>query len=84
MNCLFPESFQEAAQDPDRQSLEGLHTKPPLKSLMEEEVLSHFDEYQLNYVNELQNNLSRNEMSIEEKVEAIKNRVAKIRHNTGV
>lgn len=84
MNSPFLDKFSETPPDLDLQSLEGLHTEPQLEDLTEEEALHHFDEPQLDYINELQENPSWNELSIDERIEAIKNRIAKFCSNTGI
>lgn len=84
MNSSFFDKFSETTHDVGLESLEGLNTEPQLETLTDEDISRHFDESQLDYINELQENPSWSELSIDEKIESIKNRVAKFCHNAGI
>ena len=68
MNGSFFDKFSETTHDVGLESLEGLNTEPQLETLTDEDILRHFDESQLDYINELQENPSWSELSIDEKI----------------
>ena len=84
MNSSFLDKFSETPSNLELEGLESLNTESQLEALTDEDILRHFDESQLDYINELQENPSWSELSIDEKIESIKNRVAKFCHNTGI
>ena len=60
--------------------IERLETHP--EAVSDSEILSRFDENQLEYINSLQENPTWGEMTMEQRYEHVKNSVGKFLHNT--
>lgn len=86
----MPNNFasQQFEVRPESQYFEELQSgenyETSIENLSDADILKHFDESQLDYINELQDNPSWQEMSIEEKIESIKVRVEKFCRDTGI
>lgn len=59
-----------------------LETNP--ESVSDNEILSKFDDNQLDYINSIQENPSWQDMSISEKIDYVKSRVGKFCQNTEI
>lgn len=68
------EAFEDFAQ--------RLENNP--EGISDAEILSKFDDNQLEYINSVQENPVWNEMNINEKIEHVKNAVSKFCHNTEI